>query len=315
MTKPEDQQPARVYPQGTDPRIRQKLRRRWKWAILGLVVLAAGIGVPGMAWKMIRTTPAGYAAYRQQLRNQTPEQTQRIAQAVQDGILGLTDELAQGLAGHEALPLPAPGQTAANPAEVITAGLGAPKVEDLGKDEQGRALRRIHLDNQQVNAWLAMNHRDWLAYRDYHMPPEVRDPMVSIADGQMRLFFTYESEVYTQTFNSGFKLDLASDGMATLTLRDMRAGNLPMPIDRLGSAIQQASGHGSAGQDAAQWLDKLQQVTFKPAFKLPDGLKGQVIDYQLADDGITLTVRVERYRAASPKKPIVVAVSQDENNP
>lgn len=282
---------GRLYPQGSDPRTRKSLRRRTKWAIAGLVLLVTLSSIPLTGWYMLSQTPARYTDYRKQLRQSDPVHLQQVADDLEAAVLGdlLTVDNSSGSSDST-------GETTSPTHAQLIKGL---KVEDLGKDEQGRALRRVELGPQQVNAWLAASFSEWLEYRDFDMPAEIRSPMVDVINGKTTMFFTFESETFSQIFQAQFNLAIGEDGMATLQLDHMQAGRVPVPVASVGDLVSKAAGQAGTAQRASQWIAKIQNYRFKPAMKLPDGLKAQILDYKPVGDKLILTLRVERYRPSS----------------
>lgn len=307
---------GRRYPQGSDPRTRRSLKRKWKWAVAITAVLLAVAMIPLGGWYMLGQEPAHYSAYRKQMKQADPREIQRIAEGLEAAVLGdlLATEVTDDLTGEQS------GVTTSNVTLDPTATaadahrtqlIKGMKVTDLGRDKQGRALREIELGPAQVNAWLVASFNDWLDYRDFDMPSEIRSPMMDVANGKTTLFFTFESESFSQMFQADFNLKLEEDGMATLHLNRMQAGRVPVPVDSLGSVVSKAAGQVGTAQRASEWVGKIQNYRFKPTMKLPDGLKAQVLGYKTAGDKVILKLAIERYRPSSKTKKVtnIAAVS------
>jgi hypothetical protein len=58
----------------------------------------------------------------------------------------------------------------------------------------------------------------------------------------------------------------------------------------------------------ADWLDKLDKVEFKPSMKLGDHHKAYVLDYKIREDGLLVTVKIER-RPDYSSQPQIAAVA------
>lgn len=300
---------GKLYPRGNDPRTRKSLRRRWKWGLVGAAALIALALIPLAGWYMLSQAPANYTAYRDQIRTSDPRQIKAIAQGLQNAVLG---DLIANASQENANETNESADTPAN--SNATKIINGMKVQDLGTDEQGRALRRVELGPEQVNAWLAASFSEWLEYRDFDMPTEIRSPMVAVANGKTTLFFTFESESFSQVFQSEFDMKMDEKGMATMKLDNMQAGRVPVPVNAVGGLVGKAAGHNGTADRASQWIGKIQNYSFKPAMKLPDGLKAQIIQYQANGDRLTLTLRIERYRPSTQKTKVAKTESDDTSS-
>lgn len=303
---------GQLYPQGQDPRARKALRKRWKLAVVSLAILLAFGLVPLGGWYMLGQVPASYAAYRKQLHQTDPRDFKQAAEGIEAKVIGAllstNSELAPTAAEVEqqtsqtSQATPATSESLAEDAGVgMVKVVDGMRVEDLGKDEMGRSLRRVEMGPEQMNAWLAGRLSDWLAYRDFEMPAEIRWPMVEVTGGKLTMFFTFESEGFSQEFQGHFDLKIDQEGLATIKLANMQAGRVPVPVNALGKLVSKAAGQVGTAQRASQWISKIQNYRFKPAMKLPDGLKAQVLKYQTQGDKIILTLRIERYRPSTRK--------------
>ena len=143
-------------------------------------------------------------------------------------------------------------------------------------------------------SWLAEKIHEWMSYRDYVMPENIADPMIAVTDEQLLLSFAINTSAFSQVFTAGFDIDFREDGNASLKLRNVKAGSLPLPVDGIGNYIRSQAPDSGAARKAANWLDKLDGVEFKPSMKLGKKHKAQVTDYAVVEGGIAMTVRVEK---------------------
>ena len=172
--------------------------------------------------------------------------------------------------------------------------------------------KRIHMTIEEANVWITEKTDEWLKYRDYEMPSQISRPMIALDGGQLLLSFGLNVSGFSQVFTAGFDLKFLENGNALLQLRNVTAGRLPLPADGIGDYIRSKVPDNATARRAAGWLDKLDGVEFKPALKHGKQRKVCVVDYDVAEDGITLTVQVEKRPGYGQPKQLQTQVATAE---
>ena len=259
---------------------RPRRRRILRKVLLGaLLVIVVGGGV--VFW-LLRSEPAHWKRHQQFLQSVSPQELKAMARKV-DGqmelLVTLSEELDEASGGRDDKPL----------------------------------VQQIHVTIEEANVWITDKLPDWLKYRDYEMPEQIESPMVAMKGGQLLSSFRFDTPMFSQIFTAGFDVEFLENGNALLQLRNVAAGKLPLPVDGIGDYIRSKAPDNPRAQEAAGWLDKLDGVEFKPSLKLGRKHKACVIDYEVTEDGITLTVRVDERPGYGPRKltqPQIAAASE-----
>ena len=302
---------------GTKPPRRRLLRT----IILALLlIVVCGIGV--VIW-LLRTPPAHWARHQAFLNSTSPQEIKAIAKRVDDRIdalIGLAEALEEaddsdGQASALERMLTSEGEQPSDDGQATAGSADQGASPGGAADGSGAAsaaapkaakplIKKIHMSPEEANVWITEKLDEWLHYRDYEMPDQVADPMIAIEDDQLLLSFAFETSGFSQIFTAGFDLTFLENGNALLELRDVKAGQLPLPADGIGNYIRSKAPDNPAAERVADWLDKLEGVEFKPSMKLGKKHKFWVIDYAVAEDGIDLTVKVQkRPTLAARRKP------------
>ncbi len=267
------------------PAERSVRRRFWRRVILlSLLVLVCGVG--GVVF-LSRSQPTHWKKHREFLQTHSREQVETLSQNVDRKLLALFDTSSN--TRHVS-----PDGT---PAGVVTATNNDPSTPkaagiDLANADSDQ-LREIHLTMDEVNAWLHTNLDEWMRERGYDKPAEITNPMMALESGRLIAAFEYRKLNISQIFSASFNTRFLPDGKAALSLQDVTAGRMPVPVGAIGSTIAM-TGPDEQAKHVAQWINKLQNVEFRPILKLAPGKKILVTDYKVIPDGIDLTVRLVR---------------------
>jgi len=247
----------------------------------------------GTVFWLLRSEPAHWKRHQRFLESTSREELGQMARKVDD-------QLASLVAAAESLEARKAGE---GPLDTLVATTAPDRP----------LIEKIHLTVEEANVWITEKVEEWLRYRDYDMPSEIGSPMIAMEDGQLLLSFRFDTAAFSQIFTAGFDVDFLENDNALLLLRDVSAGRLPLPVDGVGDYIRSKAPDSHNAQRAARWLDKLDRVEFKPSLKLGRRHKLCVIDYEVAEDGIILTVRVDKRPGYPPAKlapPQIAAASE-----
>ena len=255
------------------------------------VVLVVVVGTGAVVFWLMRSEPAHWKRHQQFLRSTSPQELKSIARKVDrqmEALVTLAEDLEQEQTGQN---------------QVVTAAAGTQKP----------LIKKIHLTIEEANVWITEKVDEWLKYRDYDMPSQISSPMIALDGGKLLLSFELNASGFSQVFTAGFDLEFLENDSAMLQLQNVSAGKLPLPADGIGDYIRSKAPDNPTARRAAGWLDKLDGVEFKPSLKLGEQHKVCVIDYDVAEDGITLTVQVEKRPGYSqPKPPRTQVAAVDE---
>jgi hypothetical protein len=288
---------ADVCPTPTAP---PRRRRLWLRLTLGLLLIAAIAG--GTVIVLLRTDPPHWREH-QRFLSKSPQEIQQLAQSVEGRVLSslmLKLETAEMelLGGrfqgtNQDMPSQAPApigreQSARDGAVTRLASGGALRGAKLVTPPT-----TLTLTVEEINAWITENFADWMTYKGYDLPREIQEPMFSLRDGGMLLAFRYDSPEWSQVFTATFDVQINDDGRARLQLRDVQAGNLPIPTHAIGKTVAQGAPGSDQAQQVANWLDKLNDFEFSPVIKLDQNRKVRVLAYELRSDSVELIVEME----------------------
>jgi len=262
-------------------------RKRRFFFKLVLFTLLAVAAAGGYALYLLRSEPEHWKRNRAFFARTAPAEVKRIAGDVQSKLLAHFDPAAAAALAAGYSP-----ETLARLAEVARA-------RGLNADD----LSQLHFSVDELNAWLRENLAEWMNYNGYVKPNEIADPMLAIEQGKLIAAFAYTSPRFSQIFSASFDATIHGDGTASMKLGEVTAGNLPLPGGSIASAMKDRAGGASASdipgasetadsaERAGAWLDKLDDVKFKPILKLAPGKKIEVLAYQLNGAGVDLTIR------------------------
>ena len=180
--------------------------------------------------------------------------------------------------------------------KVLTAASSPRLLEALHvqpQDIRVDVTRELFVSEPEMQALVAARLDDWMASRGYVMPPYIHDPMVTVDDDGLWLGFEVQTPYVSQVFSARFDVAFLSDGMATLKLEKVYAGNLPLPVDGIGWFLRrQAPGNGRV-VSLARWLDKLNGLEFKPVVEIAHRRRARVQSIERVERGAQVRVRVQ----------------------
>lgn len=244
-------------------------RRLIKKIALGLLACVALGGVM-LLW-MVRSEPAHWKEHQAYLSTHSPQEIAQTAQTVEQRLLAF----AKSLTGPQSA-----GAATIDDMEVV---------EEVAKEP---VIRKMMLTQDEINAWITERFTEWLTYRDYDMPKQIKDPMVVVNKERLAMSFAYRSGGFEQVFTAGFMVTIRKDGKAVLALRDMAAGRLTIPAEGIGDYLREHAPDKGSASKVGEWLDKMHRVEFKPSMKI-DGHKVHVMSYDVREDGVELTVKID----------------------
>lgn len=121
-----------------------------------------------------------------------------------------------------------------------------------GSPGQALPRRTLHVDFQEVNAWLKIKLEDYLSNRRIQLPSQIHQPMLAGEKGKLILAFEYRSPRVNQIISVELQPIFQDDGQRfRLQLGTIRAGVIPLPLQTIRSQI------ASQSPQAAQQLDQL----------------------------------------------------------
>lgn len=294
----------------TPTKKKSKLRLLFKAAFALVIVLAVGSAV---VFYLARSEPGYWKEHQKLLSETTPQQLEQLAEQVE----GQLDALA-ALGLNKSLEDMAPeSQTAeesldalASSDEDATDHAHAARPKTKPEDVHINVDKIVSLNNKQLAAFVQTRLDDWMAERGYVKPEEIKDPMVRVSDGDLVMAFLIQTDIISQVVSGRFDLVIRADGYAELTMERFLVGNLPVPANAISEHLQNSTGDKRAAE-AGQWLSKLQYLEFKPVIKLDHRRRARVQDYQLMDNGLELTVRVQDHKTYKAMNTALAGVATD----
>ncbi len=283
-----------------DKRPRRRLR---KWCVrVVLVVALLGVGMVGVVIWLSRSTPQHWQEHQAFLESTTPQEREAIAQRAEQRLLDLLDASAKVNTGT-------PDGFRPNGSGGVDADDARVKKRTL-PDGTVEWVREMSLTEREANALMIQRYKEWMKQRGYVVPNGVGDPMVKLESDGMLMAFAYRHGGVEQVFSLRFGLRFQKNGKARLALHEVFAGELPIPTDAIGSTLRRAAPDNPDVAKAADWLEKLKDLEFRPLFKIDDAHKATVEGYKLKGKGIALKLRVRQrpVPAASIKDTAIVSV-------
>ncbi|MEM1211208.1 MAG: hypothetical protein AAGI68_02815 [Planctomycetota bacterium] len=273
-------------------------RRRLVWGgVCGFVL--SGLAVTGLWWAT-QSTPRFYSDYLAS----SAEERASAERALDDKLAALVQS-AYGNTSASGAAEPASGELTAvagpdgreqmrDELELMVTGAveheaGGPAA--LARELRVDALQELSLDNAELAALVARHIDEWMQQRGYIRPSGVTRPIVAVVRGRLHLAFTLEMPRYTQTFSGAMDLRLLGTGMAELSVSQLRAGELPLPVDGVGGYLEGRG--GDRARQIGEWLETLERVEFRPVLKLEHGVRARLVDFTLRPEGIDLQLRLQ----------------------
>ncbi len=118
------------------------------------------------------------------------------------------------------------------------------QAEELAKSIEAKKPWQIQFSQQQINAWLI---KESSQGRSPSWPSEIREPLVDLNDGLVRIGCRLEHSEYSGIVSLTLKPTLEPGNLLTLEVIQIQAGALPVPAHRLlKQLIEQAQAAGIA---------------------------------------------------------------------
>jgi hypothetical protein len=92
---------------------------------------------------------------------------------------------------------------------------------------------------EQINGWLAV---DLVQNHGQALPPEVRDPRVSLQPDGIKIGWRWTGEDLSAVFSLDVQLGLTESNVLALTIRGARAGTVPLPLSQVLDTVSEAAG-------------------------------------------------------------------------
>ncbi|WP_432799005.1 hypothetical protein [Poriferisphaera sp. WC338] len=272
-------------------------KRGFVWFVtrgLACVVLLA-VGGAVVLYALLQSEPEHWKQYQVFLKRTTPEQRETI---VADVMAKIESLVYQDLVSDE--------DFGENESEAYIGGLSSllrrdgesrlVNPEDVLVDE----LKTIQLTVDEMNAIVASQLPKWMSDRGYEMPVEIVEPMIAMDGEQLVLAFSYDTEYISQVFSAYFDLSFQSDGMAALSLSDLDAGRVPMPISGMADWVASRGGDGETlarARELGEKIGELEYFEFKPVLELKHCRRLRVQSLKMVgDDKIEITARVQDHQ-------------------
>lgn len=111
------------------------------------------------------------------------------------------------------------------------------KTTDLAKNVKKKGHWEAIFTDAQINGWLAV---DLQASHSNTLPPEIRDPRVVIEPGQVQLGFRFVRGDWNTVVSLAVEPTMPEPNLLALRIRRVRAGSVPLPLNRLLDEISKA---------------------------------------------------------------------------
>jgi len=169
----------------------------------------------------------------------------------------------------------------------------------------------LTLTNDQLAAVVQTRLDGWMQERGYIKPPEIKDPMIAVDDGKLVMAFELDAGGFKSVISGKFELTIKEDGTAELSLKRFLVGKLPVPANAIGEHLRKQSNGDERAAKVGDWLEKLQQFTFKPVLELENRRRARIQDYKLLDKGLELTVRIQDHKTYKAMNQALAGVAVD----
>jgi len=110
----------------------------------------------------------------------------------------------------------------------------------LASDVKNKRQWRTLFTAEQINGWLAV---DLPKNHASSLPPEVSDPRVQIQPEELTLACRYEGHGVKTVLSLSVDLYLAKPNVVALRIKKARAGQLPLPLDKVLDTVSQVASH------------------------------------------------------------------------
>lgn len=265
--------------------------------VLSIFLLLCVAGV----WAVVlwSKTP-GYWQKQQATRmNQPTAQSKQQAGAVNESFARVLPSPAVMTASSASAGSPSTGSNASAPPPSISSTASNSSAKAAGAE---RVTHQLHLNIQDLNAWIDHELPALLESQQVKMPPEIKLPMLAVEGGNLVLAFRYESSQTTQVVSLIIKPVMqgpADRPQLRLEIQGLRGGRLPLPSQSVIESFQEMAQNKQ--QPGMKLLgDILGGKAFDPVFPIftadkPTGVV-RLLNFKLASDGLDLTLRVDPNR-------------------
>ncbi len=253
--------------------------------ILAVMLVLAGSAMGYMAWRF-NQDPEYWTQNQQFIESHTQEELAIIADNVQNRVVSqMTSVFASG-----------ENPTSTSAIESATRAAGGAIVRSTGEGDQAVVIdqtpREITVTPDEANAWLATRFESVAAGQGFTFPEGVTNPMVTVKNGKLVSAFRVQRKGIDRPVSMLFDIKIASSGMATLKLSEIKGGEMALPLEQLASQL----GDEAAGEQK-RLLAKLEEVyagkTFDPVFKVDEKRNLRVKAINLSGANIKMTVQTE----------------------
>lgn len=151
----------------------------------------------------------------------------------------------------------------------------------------------VFLPTAEINAWLRVKLKDWLAYKQLQLPLTITDFMIAIDPDRQRviLAFRYVTPEVKQIMSLHFEPRLLDTGELVVRLAAVRSGMLPVPL----SAITRHIDKNTPGFEADDQTRHLREFTLDPVIEHPgdQSRRLRLLGMDLLAEGLRLYLRSE----------------------
>jgi|GEM_PF-2307274 len=254
--------------------------KRWRTRLVLGFVAAALIGA-GTTVYLLKRPPAVWREAQQVLKDTTPQQRKLLARDVMRRLFN-QDQAPQNSDGNEA-----------QPGSGKHAGLLPGNARGNGTSFD--KTYEVRMSNQELIAVASEMVEDWMTQRGYVMPTNLRSPVVVVENGQLTIAFELTSGAWSQVFSGRIELSFNPDGMAHGRVTELTAGSLPVSVVTIGDflADNAPAAELTSVERAGEWIEQMESFEFRPVLELEDRSRLRVLDMQLEEESLVLTVRLQ----------------------
>ena len=242
------------------PTKRRMFQIRWKILLILVFAIFCAMGLGG--YGLLKAEPSYWKQRRAFLESHTPEQLMKMAEALERRLLA-------GLTG------------------VSTSADSGDRVDG----SSGGGARTVRISTDEVNAWLDQRLGGWLSNQGKKLPKQMREPMIAVADDSLIFAFRYVGQNLDQIVSGIFSIEIQPDRQASVRLRGIRGGNLPLPAGTITHSLAGGDDDSQASQ-AAKMLEALDGQSFDPVITV-DAQKIRILEIHLRPQQINLTVAAD----------------------
>jgi len=275
-----------------------KRGKRWLKVLILTFVVIPTIAL-AVVFYLLRSQPVYWEQHQQFLARTTPDQMQSLSENVLDKLnnLAITNHQDPKQPHTDINSLVDSTQTQRTDQNV--------KPSDIKIDD----THQLFLNHDELAATFTTQFDQWIQWQGYNKPEEISDPMIALKEGGLYMAFELQLPGFSQVLSAKFDLQISNAGFADLTLDHFLAGRLPIPANGITQYItDQAPTHGDRAAKLGHWLSKLEHFQFKPVIKIEHRRRATVLAYNIAQDGINLTLRIQDHQTYRESKSALASV-------